>query len=59
MGNTTGPNDHDGGHGRSGSTDERVKKLEERLDALLTGKIDLEVQDVQVAARSKLRVACE
>lgn len=39
--------------------EERVKKLEERLDNLLSGKVELEVQDVAVAARSKLRVSCE
>ncbi|MDU0309431.1 hypothetical protein [Rhizobium sp. 10PS4] len=45
-----------------GSVDERVKKLEERLDKLLSGKIDLEVVELgalQVSPKSKLRVACE
>ena len=42
-----------------GDIDKRVAKLEERLDALLSGKIELEVQDLTVAPRSKLRVSCE
>lgn len=44
------------------SVDERVKKLEERLDNLLSGKVDLEVVELgalQVSPKSKLRVSCE
>lgn len=39
--------------------DERVARLEKRLDELLSGKVELEVQDLSVAPRSKLRVSCE
>jgi hypothetical protein len=39
--------------------DKRVEKLEERLDALLSGKVELEIHELSVAPRSKLRVACE
>ena len=42
--------------------EERVKKLEERLESLLTGKTELnvvEIKDLQVSPNSKLRVACE
>ena len=41
---------------------ERVKKLEKRLNDLLAGKVDLEVvevKEVKISPRSKLRVACE
>ena len=48
-----------GGGQPAGPVEERVKELEKRLDALLSGKVELEVQDIQVAPRSKLRVACE
>jgi hypothetical protein len=44
------------------SVEEKVKKLEERLDNLLSGKVELkvmELSDLQVSPRSKLRVACE
>lgn len=49
------------GHGKPG-VEARVQRLEERLEQLLQGKIDLEVvdsQDLAVSPRSKLRVACE
>ncbi len=45
-----------------GTPEERIKKLEERLEALLSGKTELEVVEVKelsVAPRSKLRVMCE
>jgi hypothetical protein len=48
-------------HGKK-DVDQRVKDLEERLDNLLTGKVNLqvvEVSDLQVSPKSKLRVACE
>jgi hypothetical protein len=48
-------------HGKK-DIEERVKDLENRLDQLLTGKVDLtlvEVKDLQVSPKSKLRVACE
>jgi hypothetical protein len=45
--------------GREGSPDDRIKRLEERLESLLTGKVELEIHDLSVAPRSKLRVACE
>lgn len=44
------------------SLEEKIKKLEERIDKLLSGKVDLQVLelgDLQVSPRSKLRVACE
>jgi hypothetical protein len=48
------------------SVEDRVKELETRLNNLLGGKtelqVELEIKDVQgltVAPRSKLRVACE
>jgi hypothetical protein len=41
-----------------GDVETRVVKLEERLDALLSGNIELEIKDLSVAPRSKLRV-CE
>ncbi len=48
-------------HGKK-DVEERVKELEARLDNLLTGKVELKVVDVvdlQVSPKSKLRVACE
>jgi len=54
----TGPGEADK-LGREGSADDRIKRLEERLENLLTGKVELEIQDISVAPRSKLRVACE
>jgi hypothetical protein len=44
------------------TVDSRVKALENRLNKLLSGKVELEVKNVKgltVAPRSKLRVACE
>jgi len=37
----------------------RIERLEKRLDQIMKGKIELELKDVTVAPRSKLRVACE
>lgn len=41
--------------------EERVRSVEDRLDALLAESVEheLAVQEVAVAPRSKLRVACE
>lgn len=39
--------------------EERVKKLEERLNNLLTGKVEVEVRELSVAPRSKMRMVCE
>lgn len=39
--------------------EERVKNLEDRLNKLLTAKVELDVTEITVAPRSKLRVACE
>jgi hypothetical protein len=42
--------------------EQRLKKVESRLDRLLTGKTELKViegADVTVAPRSKMRVVCE
>ncbi|MFC3695580.1 hypothetical protein [Chenggangzhangella methanolivorans] len=58
MGTSNTPNEATGKE----TLDEKVQKLEERLDKLLSGEIDLtvvELGDLQVSPRSKLRVACE
>lgn len=39
--------------------EDRIKDLEARLDDLLSGNVELEVKEVAVAPRSKLRVMCE
>ncbi len=39
--------------------EERVKQLERRMDELLSGKVALEIQELSVAPKSRLRVACE
>ena len=41
------------------SADDRIRRLEERLEHLLSGKVELEIHEISVAPRSKLRVACE
>ena len=42
--------------------EERLERLEQRIDRLLSGQVDLEIVDIEqvsVAPRSKLRVSCE
>lgn len=42
-----------------GSVEERLKVLEDKLKNVLSGKLELEIKEIAVAPRSKLRIACE
>jgi hypothetical protein len=48
-----------GNPGKVKELEDRIKRLEARLDRLLTAKVELDVKELTVAPRSKLRVSCE